>query len=406
MGSARTCPTSRTGVARCASSTSRFEVRVLSAHRTPDAVALARGAARAACACSSRGAGGAAHLAGVVAARRRCPSSACRSPTEPVGGLDSLLSTVQMPAGRPGRDRRRGPGRRNAALLAAQILALADPELRARLELDRTRAEKPGRAATLRRRKTSADVAGYAGAATRAEEGGPSARPRGCSEFDGDAADQTAPRRGDIRDGLRCDRRRSTGGRPARRPHVDQTLLPDAARELEVRDGERCGTRSGASRCAARRRSASRRPSASCSACSGCAAATAPSSRASVRARRRSDLRARARPPPSTSSGPRPHGARAASRTDVAVADARSRRCSPRPRDRTPRTTRSAARSGGTARPLADGRGRCSPTATPAAWPPPTTAPRWPSFYAAAASRASASTSSPTRRGRCCRARG
>lgn len=110
------------------------EVRVLSAHRTPAALdeyvtdAEARGAQVFVAA-----AGGAAHLAGVVASKTLRPVLGVPMGTQ-LGGLDSLLSTVQMPAGIPVGTLAIGrAGAVNAALLAAAILARSDGELEARL---------------------------------------------------------------------------------------------------------------------------------------------------------------------------------------------------------------------------------------------------------------------------------
>ena len=110
------------------------DVRVLSAHRTPDAleefvVAVeARGAQVFVAA-----AGGAAHLAGVIASKTVRPVLGVPMGTQ-LGGLDSLLSTVQMPAGIPVATLAIGrAGAVNAALLATAILARSDPELEARL---------------------------------------------------------------------------------------------------------------------------------------------------------------------------------------------------------------------------------------------------------------------------------
>src|SRR5688572_19343358 len=110
------------------------EVRVLSAHRTPDALdeyvadAEARGAK-----VFVAGAGGAAHLAGVVASKTVRPVLGVPMGTQ-LGGLDSLLSTVQMPAGIPVATLAIGrAGAVNAALLAAAILALEDEEVASRL---------------------------------------------------------------------------------------------------------------------------------------------------------------------------------------------------------------------------------------------------------------------------------
>jgi 5-(carboxyamino)imidazole ribonucleotide mutase len=110
------------------------DVRVLSAHRTPDALeefvadVEARGAQVFVAA-----AGGAAHLAGVIASKTVRPVLGVPMGTQ-LGGLDSLLSTVQMPAGIPVATLAIGrAGAVNAALLAAAILARSDPELEARL---------------------------------------------------------------------------------------------------------------------------------------------------------------------------------------------------------------------------------------------------------------------------------
>lgn len=108
-----------------------FEMRVLSAHRSPDAVAeFARDARARGVQVVIAAAGGAAHLAGVLAARSTLPVIGVPIPTDQMGGMDSLLSTVQMPAGVPvacmglGRS-----GARNAAVMAVEILALADEDL-------------------------------------------------------------------------------------------------------------------------------------------------------------------------------------------------------------------------------------------------------------------------------------
>ena len=112
-----------------------YEVNVMSAHRTPKKVAKYAESAR------SRGikvmicaAGGAAHLAGVVAAHTTLPVIGIPVPTELSGGLDSLLSTVQMPGDIPVATVGVGMGGpRNAGLLAVQILATADASLREKL---------------------------------------------------------------------------------------------------------------------------------------------------------------------------------------------------------------------------------------------------------------------------------
>jgi len=116
-----------------------FEVSVLSAHRTPDEVeryvrtAEADGVAVFVCA-----AGGAAHLAGAVVARTLRPVIGVPLNATPLSGLDALLATVQMPSGVPVATVAIGEvGASNAAFLAARILALKDPALRARLEAHR-----------------------------------------------------------------------------------------------------------------------------------------------------------------------------------------------------------------------------------------------------------------------------
>lgn len=108
-----------------------FEASVMSAHRTPDVVqqyastALERGLKVIIAA-----AGGAAHLAGVVAAHTTLPVIGIPVPTELAGGLDSLLSTVQMPGDVPVATVGAGMGGpRNAGILAVQILAVHDPVL-------------------------------------------------------------------------------------------------------------------------------------------------------------------------------------------------------------------------------------------------------------------------------------
>ena len=108
-----------------------FVARVLSAHRTPkdtaEFVASAKEEGVRVFICA---AGGAAHLAGVVAAYTELPVIGIPVETSSLKGLDSLLSTVQMPAGTPVATVAIGSGGvRNAAFLAARILALSDPKL-------------------------------------------------------------------------------------------------------------------------------------------------------------------------------------------------------------------------------------------------------------------------------------
>lgn len=107
----------------------------MSAHRTPDRVAeFAVGAASRGIKVIIAAAGGAAHLAGVVAAHCTLPVVGIPVPTRDLGGLDSLLSTVQMPSGVPVVSVAVGMGgARNAGLFAVQILATGDADLAERL---------------------------------------------------------------------------------------------------------------------------------------------------------------------------------------------------------------------------------------------------------------------------------
>ncbi|GBE48841.1 N5-carboxyaminoimidazole ribonucleotide mutase [bacterium BMS3Bbin12] len=116
-----------------------FEARILSAHRTPDAThEYVRDADRRGCAVFIAAAGMAAHLAGTVAGLTIRPVIGVPLDTGPLQGLDALLSTVQMPGGIPVACVAVGKaGARNAGYLAAQVLALEDARLAARLRADR-----------------------------------------------------------------------------------------------------------------------------------------------------------------------------------------------------------------------------------------------------------------------------
>ena len=105
-----------------------YEIDVTSAHRSPDRTAeYARNAAGRGIRVIIAGAGGAAHLAGVVAAHTTLPVIGVPIPATSLNGLDSLLSTVQMPAGIPVATVAIGkPGATNAGILAAQIIGVAD----------------------------------------------------------------------------------------------------------------------------------------------------------------------------------------------------------------------------------------------------------------------------------------
>ena len=111
------------------------ECHVMSAHRTPQlATEFASSAADRGLQIIIAAAGGAAHLAGVIAAHTTLPVLGVPMKSDALNGMDSLLSTVQMPAGIPVATFAIGkPGAANAALFAAQILGLDKPELLARI---------------------------------------------------------------------------------------------------------------------------------------------------------------------------------------------------------------------------------------------------------------------------------
>lgn len=112
-----------------------YEIDVTSAHRSPERTAeFARKAAARGIRVIIAGAGGAAHLAGVIAAHTSLPVIGVPIPSTALNGLDSLLATVQMPAGIPVATVAIGkPGATNAGILAAQILALASTALTKKL---------------------------------------------------------------------------------------------------------------------------------------------------------------------------------------------------------------------------------------------------------------------------------
>ena len=113
-----------------------FEITVASAHRTPArAAAFASGAKDRGVAVIIAGAGHAAHLAGAMAAHTTLPIIGVPIDSSALSGFDALLSTVQMPPGIPVATVAVGkPGATNAGVLAAQILALSDPDLAAKLD--------------------------------------------------------------------------------------------------------------------------------------------------------------------------------------------------------------------------------------------------------------------------------
>jgi phosphoribosylaminoimidazole carboxylase PurE protein len=113
-----------------------YDMRVLSAHRTPDAAArYAKTAADRGIEVLIAGAGGAAHLAGALAAHSTLPVIGVPLAGSPLSGFDSLLSTVQMPPGVPVATVGVGPmGAKNAGHLAVQILSVGDAALRRALQ--------------------------------------------------------------------------------------------------------------------------------------------------------------------------------------------------------------------------------------------------------------------------------
>jgi 5-(carboxyamino)imidazole ribonucleotide mutase len=129
MGSDSDWPTMKLAADTCAEFGIEAEVQVMSAHRTPDDVSqYARTAHTQGLRVLIAGAGGAAHLAGVVAAHTPLPVIGVPIESKSLKGLDSLLSMVQMPSGVPVATVAIGAAR-NAGLLAVQILAVGDTKL-------------------------------------------------------------------------------------------------------------------------------------------------------------------------------------------------------------------------------------------------------------------------------------
>jgi 5-(carboxyamino)imidazole ribonucleotide mutase len=118
------------------------EMKVLSAHRTPEhTINYAKAAKARGTKIIIAGAGGAAHLAGIVAAVTTLPVIGVPIKSKSLNGIDSLLSIVQMPAGIPVATVAID-GAANAALLAIEILALSSPELAQKLESHRTKLQE------------------------------------------------------------------------------------------------------------------------------------------------------------------------------------------------------------------------------------------------------------------------
>ena len=139
MGSDSDWPTLQPAAEVCAEFGVACDVRVVSAHRTPlDMVRYARGARRRGLRVIIAGAGGAAHLPGMVASLTPLPVIGVPVESKALKGLDSLLSIVQMPGGIPVATVAIGGGR-NAGLLALRILGAGDPALLDRMQAFQTR---------------------------------------------------------------------------------------------------------------------------------------------------------------------------------------------------------------------------------------------------------------------------
>jgi 5-(carboxyamino)imidazole ribonucleotide mutase len=136
MGSQSDWPTMRAAAEVLEALEVPHEVRIVSAHRTPDRMfAYAEAAAGRGLRAIIAGAGGAAHLPGMLAAKTRLPVLGVPIESRALSGLDSLLSIVQMPRGVPVGTLAIGPaGAANAALLAAAMIATADEALAGRLD--------------------------------------------------------------------------------------------------------------------------------------------------------------------------------------------------------------------------------------------------------------------------------
>lgn len=139
MGSDSDLPTMKKTMAELDRLGVAWDAVVASAHRTPDRVQrYVKEQEAAGCVCFVAAAGGAAHLAGAVAAQTTRPVLGVPMAVAPFNGLDALFSTVQMPPGMPVGTLAAGDyGATNAGLLAAQIVAVGDPALAERLRKDR-----------------------------------------------------------------------------------------------------------------------------------------------------------------------------------------------------------------------------------------------------------------------------
>ena len=136
MGSQSDWPTMKEAAAILDDLGVAYEARIVSAHRTPDRLwAYGKTAVERGLQVIIAGAGGAAHLPGMMASKTRVPVIGVPVQTRALSGVDSLYSIVQMPKGYPVATMAIGSaGAANAGLMAAAILALADPALAARLD--------------------------------------------------------------------------------------------------------------------------------------------------------------------------------------------------------------------------------------------------------------------------------
>src|ERR1700678_2868437 len=136
-----------------------YEIDVPSAHRSPERTAdFARKVASRGICVIIAGAGGAAHLAGVIAAHTTLPVIGVPIPSTSLQGMDSLLATLQMPAGIPVATVAIGkPGATNAGILAAQILGIADASLAKKLKAHK---EKLARGVAEKSKKLQSSVGG------------------------------------------------------------------------------------------------------------------------------------------------------------------------------------------------------------------------------------------------------
>ena len=167
MGSDSDWPVMKETVAMLEKLRVACETRVISAHRTPEAASeYSAKAEKSGLKVIIAAAGGAAHLAGVMASRTTLPVIGVPLKGWALDGLDALLSTVQMPSGVPVATVAIGKaGARNAAILAAEILALGDKELDKRVKALRKRSAK----AVAAKDKT---ISGKGGEAERARQRG------------------------------------------------------------------------------------------------------------------------------------------------------------------------------------------------------------------------------------------